>query len=97
MKKYIQEHKYVLLVLYLPIYLIWFALVERIPVFDHSCRCDAAQGRSPCVYSLCGVHHRGVFHLADNLHDLAELPAAASVGCGYEHAVRLAGQRDLFG
>ncbi|MFQ7009735.1 MAG: hypothetical protein ACLRRN_02005 [Oscillospiraceae bacterium] len=29
MKKYIQEHKYVLLVLYLPIYLIWFALVER--------------------------------------------------------------------
>ena len=28
---------------------------------------------------------------------LAELPAAASVGCGYEHAVRLAGQRDLFG
>ena len=29
MKKYIQEHKYVLLVLYLPIYLIWFALDKR--------------------------------------------------------------------
>ena len=35
MKKYIQEHKYVLLVLYLPIYLIWFALVERM-VFVHA-------------------------------------------------------------
>ena len=29
MKKYIREHRYVLLVLYLPIYLIWFALVEH--------------------------------------------------------------------
>lgn len=37
MKKYIQEHKYVLLVLYLPIYLIWFALVERmVPSTDAS-------------------------------------------------------------
>lgn len=35
MKKYIREHRYVLLVLYLPVYLIWFALVERmIPTAD---------------------------------------------------------------
>lgn len=35
MKKYIREHRYVLLVLYLPIYLIWFALVEHmIPTSD---------------------------------------------------------------
>lgn len=129
MKKYIQEHKYVLLVLYLPIYLIWFALVERMvpstegcfvsylplddkipflpgfilayvlwyPFFDRSGRCDAAQGRSPRVHPLCGVYHCGLFHLADDLHDLAKLPAAAPVRSGHEHAVRLAGQRDLFG
>ena len=35
MKKYIQEHKYVLLVLYVPVYLIWFALAERmVPTTD---------------------------------------------------------------
>lgn len=35
MKKYIREHRYVLLVLYLPVYLIWFALVEHmIPTSD---------------------------------------------------------------
>lgn len=35
MKKYIREHRYVLLVLYLPVYLIWFALVEHmIPTAD---------------------------------------------------------------
>ena len=37
MKKYIQEHKYVLLVLYLPIYLIWFALVERMVPSTEGC------------------------------------------------------------
>ena len=35
MKKYIQEHKYVLLVLYVPVYLIWFALAEHmVPTTD---------------------------------------------------------------
>ena len=34
-KKYIQEHKYVLLVLYVPVYLIWFALAEHmVPTTD---------------------------------------------------------------
>ena len=37
MKKYIQEHKYVLFVLYLPIYLIWFALVERMVPSTEGC------------------------------------------------------------
>lgn len=37
MKKYIQEHKYVLLVLYLPIYLIWFALAERMVPSTEGC------------------------------------------------------------
>ena len=37
MKTYIQEHKYVLLVLYLPIYLIWFALVERMVPSTEGC------------------------------------------------------------
>ena len=37
MKKYIQEHKYVVLVLYLPIYLIWFALVERMVPSTEGC------------------------------------------------------------
>ena len=37
MKKYIQEHKYVLLVLYVPVYLIWFALVERMVPSTEGC------------------------------------------------------------
>ena len=111
MKKYIQEHKYVLLVLYLPIYLIWFALVERMVPSTEGCfvsylplddKIPFLPGFIlayvlwypfliiPVVVTLlkddrrafiryARVHHRGLFHLADNLHDLAELPAAASV------------------
>lgn len=129
MKKYIQEHKYVLLVLYVPVYLIWFALAERMVPTTDGCWVSylplddkipflpgfilayvlwypflifpvvvmlLKNDRRAFIRYGC-VHHCGLFHLADHLHDLAELPAAASVGCGYEHAVRLAGQRDLFG
>ena len=127
MKKYIQEHKYVLLVLYLPIYLIWFALVERMVPSTEGCfvsylplddKIPFLPGfilayvlwypflivpvvvtllKDDRVHPLCGVYHCGLFHLADDLHDLAELPAPAPVRGGHEHAVRLAGQCDLFG
>ena len=109
MKKYIQEHKYVLLVLYLPIYLIWFALVERMVPSTEGCFVSylPLDDKIPFLpgfilayvlwYPLCGVYHCGLFHLADDLHDLAELPAPAPVRGGHEHAVRLAGQCDLFG
>lgn len=50
MKKYIQEHKYVLLVLYLPIYLIWFALVERMV--------PSTEG---CLYPICRWTTRSPF------------------------------------
>ena len=55
MKKYIQEHKYVLLVLYLPIYLIWFALVERmVPLDGGVLRFVSAAGRQNPVFA--GIH-----------------------------------------
>ena len=113
MKKYIQEHKYVLLVLYLPIYLIWFALVERMVPSTEGCfvsylplddKIPFLPGFIlayvlwypfmivPVVVTLLKDDRR-----ADDLHDLAELPAPAPVRGGHEHAVRLAGQCDLFG
>ena len=55
MKKYIQEHKYVLLVLYLPIYLIWFALVRAHGALDGGVlRVVSAAGRQDPVFA--GIH-----------------------------------------
>lgn len=129
MKKYIQEHKYVLLVLYVPVYLIWFALVERMVPSTEGCwvsylplddKIPFLPGFIlayvlwypflifPVIVMLLkddrrafirygAVHHCGLFHLADHLHDLAELPAPAPRGRGYEQSLRLAGQCDLHG
>ena len=108
MKKYIQEHKYVLLVLYLPIYLIWFALVERMVPSTEGCFVSylPLDDKIPFLPGFILAYVLWypflivpvvVTLLADDLHDLAELPAPAPVRGGHEHAVRLAGQCDLFG
>lgn len=129
MKKYIQEHKYVLLVLYLPIYLIWFALVERMVPSTEGCfvsylplddKIPFLPGFIlayvlwypflivPVVVTLLKDDRRAFIRYAAFIiagfsisltiwHDLAELPAPAPVRGGHEHAVRLAGQCDLFG
>ena len=53
MKKYIQEHKYVLLVLYLPIYLIWFALVERmVPSTEFPTSVNAGSNAAPATIAI---------------------------------------------